>query len=74
VLHLKPDAKPISRRTSAHRRTYSDHVLFLSSWRAGRPRQINAASAITAPPEVEIKPEDYTQAYRTIAGAFASRP
>ena len=34
------------------------------------PRQINAASAIWQRSKSELKPEDYTEAYRTIAGAF----
>jgi molecular chaperone HtpG len=34
------------------------------------PRQINAASAIWQRSKSELKPEDYTQAYRSIAGAY----
>jgi molecular chaperone HtpG len=36
----------------------------------GEPRQINTASALWQRPRSELKPKDYTQAYRTIAGAF----
>src|SRR5208337_2328101 len=36
----------------------------------GEPHQINAASAIWQRSKSELKPEDYTQAYRSIAGAF----
>src|SRR4030095_10715729 len=38
----------------------------------GEPKttQINAASALWQRPKSELKPEDYTQAYRTIAHAF----
>lgn len=36
----------------------------------GELRQINAASAVWQRSKSELKPEDYTQAYRTIAGAF----
>src|SRR6185295_9917515 len=36
----------------------------------GEPRQINKASAIWQRPKSELKAEDYTQAYRSIAGAF----
>ena len=53
-------------------RTYSDHILFPIELADGKgeARQINAASAIWQRPRSELKPEDYTQAYRTIAGAF----
>ena len=34
------------------------------------PRQINAASALWQRSKSELKPEDYAEAYRTIAGAF----
>src|SRR5208337_4819845 len=36
----------------------------------GEPHQINAASAIWQRSKSELKPEDYTQAYKSIAGAF----
>ncbi len=52
--------------------TYSDHILFPVRL-AGGPgdaEQINAASALWQRPKSELKPEDYAQAYRTIAGAF----
>ena len=74
VLHLKADAKRYLEAHSIERivRTYSDHILFPIELAGGKdaPRQINAASAIWQRPKSEIKPEDYTQAYRTIAGAF----
>jgi molecular chaperone HtpG len=38
--------------------------------RQGEPRQINSASALWQRPKSEVKPEDYTQAYKAIAGAF----
>ena len=74
VLHVKPAAKkylePAEIKRVVH--TYSDHVLFpvrlVGS--TGEPEQINAASALWQRPKSELKPEDYTQAYRTIAGAF----
>src|ERR1700722_5678956 len=65
--------------------TYSDHILFpieLVGQRAegakeseddgkpAEPRQINKASAIWQRPKSELKPEDYTQAYHSIASAF----
>jgi molecular chaperone HtpG len=74
VLHLKPDAKRYLEAHTIERivRTYSDHILFPIELAGGKdaPRQINAASAIWQRPKSEINPEDYTQAYRTIAGAF----
>src|SRR5262245_35863781 len=74
VLHLKPDAKRYLEPPAIERivRTYSDHILFpieLLGAKEG-PRQINAASAIWQRSKSELKAEDYTQAYRTIAGAF----
>ncbi|MDC7784912.1 molecular chaperone HtpG [Rhodoplanes sp. TEM] len=38
--------------------------------KAGEPRQINTASAVWQRSKSELKPEDYTQAYRSICGAF----
>ena len=74
VLHLKDDAKRYLEPHEIERivRAYSDHILFPIELADGKgePRQINAASAIWQRPKSELKPEDYTQAYRTIAGAF----
>ena len=74
VLHLKPDAKRYLEPREIERvvRAYSDHILFPIELADGKgdPRQINAASAIWQRSKSELKPEDYTQAYRTIAGAF----
>jgi molecular chaperone HtpG len=82
VLHLKTEAK---RYLEAHEierivHTYSDHILFpieLVGQKADKegdkeaePRQINAASALWQRPKSELKPEDYTQAYRSIGGMF----
>jgi molecular chaperone HtpG len=74
VLHLKPEAKKylegyeIERIVSA----YSDNIQFPIELKPeqGEPRQINSASALWQRPKSELKPEDYTQAYRSIAGAF----
>ena len=66
--------KAISSRIAIERivRAYSDHILFPIELADGKgdPRQINAASAIWQRSKSELKPEDYAQAYRTIAGAF----
>src|SRR5258707_11750936 len=74
VLHLQPDAKrylgSYEIERSAH--AYSDHILFPIErvGEKGEPRQINAASALWQRSKSELKAEDYTQAYRSIAGAF----
>jgi len=74
TLHLKADATKYLEPREIERivRMYSDHILFPIELAAGAdtPRQINTASAIWQRPKSELKPEDYTQAYRTIAGAF----
>jgi molecular chaperone HtpG len=74
VLHLKAEAKRYLEPREIERvvRAYSDHILFPIELADGKgdPRQINAASAIWQRPKSELKPEDYTQAYRTIAGAL----
>src|SRR5471032_1900745 len=74
VLHLKADA---GRYLEAHEierivRTYSDNILFPIELAddKGEFRQINAASALWQRSKSELKPEDYTEAYRTIGGAF----
>jgi molecular chaperone HtpG len=74
VLHLKPDAGKyletyeIERIVSA----YSDNIQFpiLLVPEEGEPRQINSASALWQRSKSELKPEDYAQAYKAIAGAF----
>jgi molecular chaperone HtpG len=74
VLHLKDDAKKyletyeIERIVSA----YSDNIQFPIELvpEEGEPRQINSASALWQRSKSELTPEDYTQAYRAIAGAF----
>jgi molecular chaperone HtpG len=74
VLHLKADAKRYLDPATIERvvKTYSDHILFPIELGGGKepPRQINAASAIWQRPKSELKAEDYTQAYRALAGAF----
>ncbi len=79
VLHLKPDAKRYLEPHEIERivRTYSDHILFPielvaagPEGAADEPRQINSASALWQRAKSELKPEDYKQAYRSIAGAF----
>jgi molecular chaperone HtpG len=73
TLHLKDDARKYLEPREIERivSTYSDHVQFpIELAGAGEPRQINKASAIWQRPKSELTPEDYTQAYKSIAGAF----
>ena len=73
-LHLKEDAKRYLEPFELERlvRTYSDHILFPIELvdDKGDARQVNAASALWQRAKSEVKPEDYTQAYRSIAMAF----
>ncbi len=74
VLHLKPEAKKYLETYEIERivGAYSDNIQFpiLLVPEEGEPRQINSASALWQRPKAELKPEDYTQAYKSIAGAF----
>lgn len=74
VLHLKEDAKKYLDAFEIERivRTYSDHILFPIELvdDKGEARQINSASALWQRAKSEVKPEEYTQAYRSIATAF----
>ena len=51
---------------------YSDHILFPIELVKddGKAEQINSASALWQRPKSELKPEDYAEAYRTLAHAF----
>ncbi|MGM4895251.1 molecular chaperone HtpG [Tardiphaga sp. 839_C3_N1_4] len=74
VLHLKDDAKKyletyeIERIVSA----YSDNIQFPIMLKDGdaEPRQINSASALWQRSKSELKPEDYSAAYKSIAHAY----
>src|SRR6185503_5834368 len=78
LLHLKADDKKYAARFELERivRTYSDHILFPIELvdgegdKKGEAKQINAASAPWQRSRSELKPEDYTQAYKSIANAF----
>jgi molecular chaperone HtpG len=74
VLHLKADAAKYLEAYEIERivRAYSDNIQFPIELvpEEGEPRQINTASALWQRPKSELKPEDYTQAYKSIAGAF----
>jgi molecular chaperone HtpG len=74
VLHLKPDAAKYLETYEIERivGAYSDNIQFPIELKPedGEPRQINSASALWQRPKSELTPQDYTQAYRAIAGAF----
>src|SRR6266478_1305892 len=73
-LHLKPDANKYLETYEIERivGAYSDNIQFPIELKPeeGEPRQINSASALWQRPKSELKGEDYTQAYKSIAGAF----
>ena len=74
VLHLKKDAAKYLETYEIERivGAYSDNIQFPIELKpeAGEPRQINSASALWQRSKSELKPEDYAQAYKSIAGAF----
>src|SRR5438876_4717478 len=74
VLHLKPEAKKYLETYEIERivGAYSDNIQFpiLLKPEEGEPRQINSASALWQRPKSELTPEDYEQAYKSIANAF----
>src|SRR6202166_385960 len=74
VLHLKPEAKKYLEAYEIERivGAYPDNIQFpiLLVPEQGEPRQINSASALWQRPKSELTPEDYTQAYKSIAGGF----
>ena len=74
VLHLKKDAAKYLETYEIERivGAYSDNIQFPIELQPeeGEPRQINSASALWQRPKSELTPEDYKQAYKSIAGAF----
>ena len=74
ALHLKPDAAKYLETYEIERivGAYSDNIQFPIELvpEEGEARQINSASALWQRAKSELKPEDYTQAYKQIAGAF----
>jgi len=74
VLHLKKDRAKYLETHEIERivGAYSDNIQFPIELQAeeGEPRQINSASALWQRPKSELTPEDYKQAYKSIAGAF----
>src|ERR1700712_3073877 len=74
VLHLKNDAQKYLETYEIERivRAYSDNIQFPIELvpEEGEPRQINSASALWQRSKSDLTPEDYKQAYQSIAGAF----
>jgi molecular chaperone HtpG len=74
VLHLKADAAKYLESHEIERivGAYSDNIQFPIELvpEEGEPRQINSASALWQRSKSELKPEDYSQAYKSIANAF----
>src|SRR3979490_759719 len=73
-LHLKKDAAKYLETREIERivGAYSDNIQFPIELQPeeGESRQINSASALWQRPKSELTPEDYKQAYKSIAGAF----
>jgi molecular chaperone HtpG len=74
VLHLKKDAAKYLEAYEIERivRAYSDNIQFPIELVDDKDesKQINSASALWQRPKSELKPEDYKEAYKSIAGAF----
>jgi molecular chaperone HtpG len=74
VLHLKEDAKKYLETHEIERivTAYSDNIQFPIELvpEEGEPRQINSASALWQRSKSELTPDDYKQAYKSIANAF----
>ena len=74
VLHLKNDATKYLETYEIERivRAYSDNIQFPIELvpEEGEPHQINSASALWQRSKSDLTPEDYKQAYQSIAGAF----
>ncbi len=74
VLHLKSDAAKYLEAYEIERivGAYSDNIQFPIELvpEEGEPRQINSASALWQRPKSELTPDDYKQAYKSIANAF----
>jgi len=74
VLHLKKDAAKYLETYEIERivRAYSDNIQFPIELveDKGEAKQINSASALWQRPKSELTPDDYKEAYKSIAGAF----
>src|SRR6201995_3717411 len=74
VLHLKKEAAKYLETYEIERivRAYSDNIQFPIELvdDKSESKQINSASALWQRSKSELKPEDYKEAYKSIAGAF----
>jgi molecular chaperone HtpG len=75
VLHLMDDAKTYTERPTIERliRAHSGHVpvpIAIVEKPGAQSSEITDGAALWAKPKSEIKPADYTDFYRSIAGAF----
>jgi len=74
VLHLKTDKANYLEAHEIERivRAYSDNIQFPIELvdDKGESKQINSASALWQRPKSELTPDDYKEAYKSIAGAF----
>lgn len=72
TLHLKDDARNFLDDYEIERivKTYSDHILFPVELVGadGEAKQLNSASALWQRSRSEVKPEEYTEAYRSLSG------
>lgn len=72
VLHLKDDSRAFLDDYEIERvvKTYSDHILFPVELVGadGTAKQLNSASALWQRSKSEVKPEDYTEIYRSLSG------
>ncbi len=75
VLHLLDDAKTYAERATIEQlvKAQSGHVpvpIAVIDKPGAEPKEITDGAALWAKPKSEIKPADYTDFYRSIAGAF----
>jgi molecular chaperone HtpG len=75
LLHLMDDAKAYAERTTVEQliRAQSGHVpvpILVVEKPGAEAQEITDGAALWAKPKAEIKPADYTDFYRSIAGAF----
>src|SRR4051812_19186553 len=75
ILHLKEDAASYTERHTLERivRAQSGHVpvpIALAEKPDAEPKEVADGAALWVKPRAEIKPEDYTDFYRSLAGQF----
>src|SRR5215212_5377738 len=75
ILHLKEDASSYTERYTLERivRAQSGHVpvpIVLVENPGAEPQEVADGAALWIKPRAEIKPEDYTDFYRSLAGQF----